>query len=82
MPIIGLKRSFSQTLLRVVAGLSYINYNLSKKLKNIVRLCLLANLQEGLDAVYIMSQGTYMDIGVKGGSYDKIFGIDSEEYLS
>ena len=82
MPIIGLKRSFSQTLLRVVAGLSYINYNLSKKLKNIVRLCLLANLQEGLDAVYIMSQGTYMDIGVKGGSYDKIFGIDSEEYLT
>lgn len=81
-PFIGAKQPLSVALLRFALGLSYINYNLSKKLENIVRLCLMANLGGGLEALYIMSRGTCMDICIKGGSYDTIFGIDSEEYLT
>ena len=51
-------------------------------MKNIVRLCLLADMNKGLEALCAMSQGLRTDICTKGGSYDKVFRIDSETYLT
>ncbi len=80
--LVGTEPKISSHLHKWVVGLSYLNYMYSPKLKNIVRLCLLANLQETLEALYTMSRGTKMDICTKGGAYDKVFGIDSEKYLT
>lgn len=80
--LVGTKPPVSETMLNLTVGLTYINYTYSEKLKNIVRLCLLADMQKTLAALLTMSRGTNMDICTKGGSYDKIFGIDSEEYLT
>lgn len=80
--LVGTKPPVSETMLNLTAGLSYINYTYSEKLKNIVRLCLLADMQKTLAALLAMSRGTNMDICTKGGSYDKIFGIDGEAYLT
>lgn len=80
--LVGTKPPVSETMLKFTAGLSYINYLYSEKLKNIVRLCLLADMQKTLEALCTMSRGTNIDVCTKGGSYDKIFGIDSEAYLT
>ncbi len=80
--LVGAKPPVSETMLNLTVGLTYINYTYSEKLKNIVRLCLLADMQKTLAALLTMSRGTNMDICTKGGSYDKIFGIDSEAYLT
>lgn len=80
--LVGAKPPVSEALLRLTAGLSYINYGHSEKLKNIVRLCLLADMNKGLEALCAMSRGLRTDICTKGGSYDKVFRIDSEAYLT
>ncbi|MDE7326077.1 MAG: DUF4132 domain-containing protein [Lachnospiraceae bacterium] len=80
--LVGAKLPVPEKMLRLTAGLSYLNYMYSEKLKNIVRLCLLADLQNTLEALLAMSRGINMDICTRGGSYDKVFGIDSEAYLS
>lgn len=80
--LIGANPPVSGAMLKLTAGLSYLNYTYSEKLKNIVRLCLMANMQATLEALCAMSRDTEMDITLKGGSYDKIFGMDSEAYLT
>ncbi|MDE7297847.1 MAG: hypothetical protein K2N94_03320, partial [Lachnospiraceae bacterium] len=54
-PLVGTNPQVSTSKLRLTAGLSYLNYTRSEKLKNIVRLCLLAGMTETLEALYTMS---------------------------
>ncbi len=80
----------SPFLLRLFGGTAYLNYPLSSKLKNIVRVCLSAHgnwvVPSGknpmLDAMVLMSESLPMNILVKGGNYDKVFGIEAERYIS
>ncbi|MDE7327776.1 MAG: DUF4132 domain-containing protein [Lachnospiraceae bacterium] len=80
-PLIGAKPNANWTPYKIVVGLSYWNYMLSDKLKNIVKLCLAIDCQGTLKTLYEMSQGTSNDIAKKGGNYDEEFGIDTETYL-
>ena len=68
-------------LLKLLGGMAYLNFRLSARLKNIVRLCLAVSAEAALDAMLQVSRGLPADIGKKGGNYDRIFGIDSARYL-
>lgn len=69
-------------LFRLIAGTAYFNYPLSKKLEDIVRICMAVNDRETLDAIRVISSGYPLDIRVAGGHYDRLFGIDSESYIN
>lgn len=75
------KTNISAFMIKLLGGMSYLNFPLSTKLKNMVRICLAADTEETLAAIRTVSKGLPMDIGLKGGAYDKIFGIDSEQYV-
>ena len=66
---------------RLIAGTAYFNYPLSKKLENIVRICVAVNWRDTLDSIRSVSYGFPLDIGEVGGNFDKVFGIDSKEYI-
>ncbi len=66
---------------RQVVALAYLNYPLSDKLKNIVRVCMAVNWSETLEAMRSIGFNNEMDLRERGGNYDKIFGIDSEKYI-
>ncbi len=60
---------------RHVGGMAFINYALSRLLKNIVLVCFAARADEMLEAIACMDmRGDFED---RGGSYDQIFGVDS-----
>jgi len=65
----------------LIAGTAYFNYPLSKKLENIVRICVAVNWRDTLDSIRSVSYGFPLDIGEVGGNFDKVFGIDSKEYI-
>ncbi len=69
-------------LFRLIAGTAYFNYPLSKKLEDIVRICMAVNDRETLDVIRVISSGYPLDIQVAGGHYDRFFGIDSESYIN
>lgn len=69
-------------LFRLIAGTAYFNYPLSKKLEDIVRICMAVNDRETLDVIRVISSGYPLDIQVVGGHYDRFFGIDSESYIN
>lgn len=75
------KTNISTFMIKLLGGMSYLNYPLSTKLKNVVRICMAADPEATLDAIRTVSKGFPMDIGVRGGSYDRIFDIDSERYI-
>lgn len=75
------KTDISDFMIKLLGGMSYLNFPLSIKLKNVVRVCFAADMEKTLDAIRTVSKGLSMDIGLKGGAYDRIFGIDSEQYL-
>ena len=77
----GSKTNISQPMLKLLGGMAFLNYPLSDKLKNVVRLCLSANMDGMLDTMRGVSMGLPMDILINGGEYDRIFEIDSENYL-
>ncbi len=68
-------------LFRVIAGTAYINYTLSCKLTNIVRICMAVNCQEALDSILSISTDQPLDIRNVGAKFDRVFGIDPEEYI-
>lgn len=68
-------------MLKLLGGMAFLNYPLSDKLKNVVRICLSANMDGMLDTMRGVSMGLPMDILINGGDYDRIFEIDSENYL-
>lgn len=71
----------SWTLLRLTAGLSYLNYRLSDRLRNVIRLCVAARVEETLGVLRGVSIGTPFDIARAGEAYDRIFSIDGERYI-
>ena len=77
----GSKTNISQPMLKLLGGMAFLNYPLSDKLKNVVRICLSANMDGMLDTMRGVSMGLPMDILINGGDYDRIFEIDSENYL-
>ncbi len=68
-------------LLKLLGGMAFLNFRLSARLKNVVRLCLAVSTETALDACLQVSRGLTADIGKRGGNYDQIFGIDSARYL-
>lgn len=68
-------------LLKFLGSMAYLNFRLSVRLKNIVRLSLAVSTETALDAMLQVSRGLPADIGKKGGNYDRIFEIDSARYL-
>ncbi len=79
----------SDFLIRLFGGMAYLNYPLSTRLKNIVKVALATHgnwvVPSGknamLDAMALVSEGLPMNILVKGGDYDRIFGIDAGRYI-
>lgn len=69
-------------LFRLVAGMAYFNYPLSKKLEDIVRICMAVNYEETLESIRVVSSDYPLDIRKVGGHYDKLFGIDSADYIN
>lgn len=70
----------NQFWLQLFGGMSFLNYPLSARLKNVVKICLRANLDvmENMMAVLDMRQ----DWARKGGEYDGIFGIEPRQYTN
>lgn len=66
---------------RQFTALAYLNYPLSDKLKNIVRISMAADWSETLEAIRSIGYNSEMDLSERGGNYDKVFGIDSEKYI-
>ncbi|MDE7299218.1 MAG: hypothetical protein K2N94_10385, partial [Lachnospiraceae bacterium] len=66
---------------RLAVGVAYLNYPLSDRLKNIVRICMEVNWEETLDNAHSISSKFPMALNKVGGDYDRVFGIDSTEYI-
>ncbi len=77
----GSRTNISQTMLKLLGGMAFLNYPLSGKLKDAVRVCLAADTNGMLDTMRNVSMGLPADILIHGGNYDRIFEIDSENYL-
>ncbi len=77
-----LNRGISSQVLRVLAGMAYLNYLLSAKLKDIVKICLATKTEDTLNAISLISMATPIDIYTRGGNYDKEFDISSEKYIA
>lgn len=58
-----------------VGGMSFINFPLSRRLKNVVRACLAARADEMLYVMDSMDMRGYFED--RGGSFDQILGVDS-----
>ncbi len=81
LELAGSKRGTAKQTLRLVGSLSYLNYPLSGKLKDVVKICLAAEMEETLDAINLIGLVTPMDIYTRGGEYDKEFGLESTRYI-
>lgn len=66
------------TLFRLTVSMSCLNYMLSDRLKNIVRLCAAAAPEDTLNVMQDTLSGTPSAPSETGGVYDRLFGIDSE----
>ena len=69
----------NQFVLRVIGSMGYINFSLSPRLKNVVKVCLGADLNGMLDTMMIYDMRKHMK--EKGGNYDEVFGIAPEKYI-
>lgn len=76
-----LKHGISLQTLRLVASLAYLNYPLSGKLKDVVKICLAANAEEALDAINLIGLVSPMDIYTRGVAYDQEFGLPAKVYI-
>ena len=81
LKLAGLKHGISMQTLRLVAGLAYLNYPLSGKLKDVVRICLAANMEETLEAINRIGLVSPMDIYTRGTTYDREFGLSAKDYI-
>ena len=66
------------TLFRLTVSMSCLNYMLSDRLRNIVRLCAAAAPEDTLNVMQDTLSGTPSAPSETGGVYDRLFGIDSE----
>ncbi len=80
-PLIGTAVSVNENLRSLTVGLSYWNYMLSEKLKNILKFCIALDWKGTLDTMSTMSSGISISVEKNGGAYDEEFGIDTENYL-
>lgn len=65
-------------LFRLTVSMSCLNYMLSDRLRNIVRLCAAADPEDTLNVMQDTLSGTPSAPSETGGVYDRLFGIDSE----
>lgn len=71
--------SIDSFMLKLIGGTSFINYTLSNRLKNLVSICIAANTNEMLGVMEGID--LRMDLRVRGGSFDRVFGMDSEKLI-
>lgn len=70
----------NQYWLQLFGGMSYLNYPLSTRLKNVVKVCLRANLDIMQNIMgFLDARG---DWAKRGGEYDEIFGIEPWQYIN
>lgn len=81
LELAGAKRGISRQTLRLLASMAYLNYPLSGKLRDVVKICLAAEMEEALDAINLIGLVTPMDIYTRGGAYDKEFDMQSAGYI-
>ncbi len=81
LKLAGLKHGISCQKLKLVASLAYLNYPLSGKLKDVVKICLAANPEEALEAMNLIGLTTPLDLYVGGGAYDREFNIPAKTYI-
>ncbi len=81
LQLAGNNHAYSDFLLMLLGGMAYLNYPLSDKLKNVVKVCLSINRDEMLNHMEKISTDTCMNLKTKGGNYDKVFGLASEDYI-
>lgn len=75
------KNNLSAAMMKLLGGMAYLNFPLSVKLKNVVRICLAADMKIMLNTIKVISQGLPEDICVKGGDYARVFSIDGTKYI-
>ena len=81
LKLASLKHGISLRILKLVASLAYLNYPLSEKLKNVVKICLAASAEGALEAINLIGLVSSMDIYIRGGNYDKEFDLPTKTYL-
>ena len=69
----------NQYKLQIFGGMSYLNYPLSTRLKNVVKICLRANLDVMQNIMAFLDMRN--DRGKRVGDYDEIFGIEPPVYI-
>lgn len=69
----------NQYKLQLFGGMSYLNYPLSARLKNVVKVCLRANLDVMQNIMAFLDMRN--DLGKRAGDYDEIFGIEPYQYI-
>lgn len=76
---IAARQTVSQFLLKLLGGCAFVNFTLSKRLENIVRICLAADVN-GMLAV-MENMDARNELRARGGGFDRLFGIDAETYI-
>lgn len=70
----------NQFWLQLFGGMSFLNYPLSARLKNVVKICLRANLDVMENIMAFLD--VRRDLARRGGEYDGIFGIEPRQYIN
>lgn len=70
----------NQFWLQLFGGMSFLNYPLSARLKNVVKICLRANLDVMENMMVFLD--VRRDRVRRGGEYDGIFGIEPRQYIN
>ncbi len=81
LKLAGLKHGISNQRLKLVVSLAYLNYPLSAKLKDVVKICLAAKPEEALEAMNLIGLTTALDLYTSGGAYDREFSMPAETYI-
>lgn len=72
-------KSTHSYMLHLLGGMSYMNFSLSTRLRNAVKVCLGAAPKEML--AVMLREDLRDDMAERGGSYDLIFGMDPAVYI-
>ncbi|MDE7327778.1 MAG: DUF4132 domain-containing protein [Lachnospiraceae bacterium] len=81
LKLAGLKHGIAMQRLKLVASLAYLNYPLSGRLKDVVKICLMAGMEDALDAINLIGLASPMDLYTRGGDYDQEFGLPTKAYI-
>lgn len=75
------KCKISTYTLNLLGGTALLNFTLSDILRNVVKICFAASVQDMFTIAVTVSNGLWMDIRYRGGDYDDFFDIDQRALI-